>query len=44
MALIVCGMWLVRGPKNKKGKQPAEEEAEDFHAYTACLLYTSRCV
>ena len=35
VALIVCGMWLVRGPKNKKGKQPAEEEAEDFHAYTA---------
>ena len=31
-------MWLVRGPKNKKGKQPPEEEteeAEDFHAYTA---------
>lgn len=27
VALIVCGMWLVRGPKNKKGKQPAEEEA-----------------
>ena len=26
VALIVCGMWLVRGPKNKKGKQPAEEE------------------
>ncbi len=22
VALIVCGMWLVRGPKNKKGKQP----------------------
>ena len=35
VALIVCGMWLVRGPKNKKGKQPAEEEPEDFHAYTA---------
>ena len=38
VALIVCGMWLVRGPKNKKGKQPPEEEteeAEDFHAYTA---------
>ena len=38
VALIVCGMWLVRGPKNKKGKQPLEEEteeAEDFHAYTA---------
>lgn len=35
VALIVCGMWLVRGPKNKKGKQPSEEEAEDFHAYTA---------
>ena len=38
MALIVCGMWLVRGPKNKKGKQPPEEETEepeDFHAYTA---------
>ena len=31
-------MWLVRGPKNKTGKQPPEEEteeAEDFHAYTA---------
>ncbi len=35
VALIACGMWLVRGPKNKKGKQPAEEEPEDFHAYTA---------
>lgn len=35
VALIVCGMWLVRGPKNKKGKQPAEEKPEDFHAYTA---------
>ena len=38
VALIVCGMWLVRGPKNKKGKQPPEEETEepeDFHAYTA---------
>ena len=35
VALIVCGMWLVRGPKNKKTKQPAEEEPEDFHAYTA---------
>ena len=38
VALIVCGMWLVRGPKNKKGKQLPEEEteeAEDFHAYTA---------
>ena len=35
VALIVCGMWLVRGPKNKKGKQPAEEDTEDFHAYTA---------
>lgn len=38
VVLIVCGMWLVRGPKNKKGKQPPEEEteeAEDFHAYTA---------
>ena len=35
VALIVFGMWLVRGPKNKKGKQPAEEEPEDFHAYTA---------
>ena len=39
--IVVCGarsvggMWLVRGPKNKKGKQPAEEEPEDFHAYTA---------
>lgn len=22
-------------PENKKGKQPAEEEPEDFHAYTA---------
>ena len=38
VALIVCGMWLGRGPKNKKGKQAPEEEteeAEDFHAYTA---------
>ncbi len=22
VALIVCGMWLVRGPKNKKGSSP----------------------
>ena len=30
VALIVCGMWLVRGPKNKKGKQPPDaEDAED---------------
>ena len=28
VALIVCGMWLVRGRKTKKGKQPAEEEPE----------------
>ena len=37
VALIVCGVWLVRGPKGKKvHRQKAEEpEDEDFHAYAA---------
>ena len=33
VALVICGVWLVRGPKNKKHrKQP---EPEDFTEYTA---------
>ena len=39
VALIVCGMWLVRGPrsgkKTRKTKAAPDEEAEDFQAYTA---------
>ena len=32
VALIVCGLWLVRGPKGKKAEEP---EDEDFREYTA---------
>lgn len=32
VALIVCGVWLVRGPKGKKVEEP---EDEDFREYTA---------
>ena len=31
--LIVCGVWLVRGPRVKSA-EPTDSEAEDFHAYT----------
>ena len=33
VALIVCGVWLVRGPKGKK--QKPDTDAEDFTAYAA---------
>ena len=36
VALIVCGMWLVRGPKNKKGKQPAEEDTRGLPRLHGC--------
>ena len=36
VALIVCGLWLVRGPKGKKNrKKPEPPQDEDFTAYTA---------
>lgn len=37
VALIVCGLWLVRGPKGKKvhRREPEETEDEDFREYTA---------
>lgn len=37
VALIVCGLWLVRGPKGKKvhRKKAEEPEDEDFREYTA---------
>lgn len=37
VALIVCGVWLVRGPKGKKvhRKKAEEPEDEDFCEYTA---------
>lgn len=37
VALIVCGVWLVRGPKGKKvhRREPEETEDEDFREYTA---------
>lgn len=37
VALIVCGLWLVRGPKGKKvhSKKAEEPEDEDFREYTA---------
>ena len=37
VALIVCGVWLVRGPKGKKVhcKKAEESEDEDFCEYTA---------
>lgn len=37
VALIICGLWLVRGPKGKKvhRREPEETEDEDFREYTA---------
>lgn len=36
VALIVCGLWLVRGPKGKKNrKKPEPPQDEDFTEYTA---------
>lgn len=37
VALVVCGVWLVRGPKGKKvhRKKAEEPEDEDFCEYTA---------
>ena len=36
VALIVCGVWLVRGPRGgKKAKAGPEADTEDFHEYTA---------
>ena len=36
VALIVCGLWLVRGPKGKKNrKKPELPQDEDFTEYTA---------
>ena len=40
VALIICGAWLVRGPKGRKQKPQNDAEEEDFTEYT-CLLYTS---
>ena len=33
VALIICGAWLVRGPKGRK--QKPQNDAEDFTEYTA---------
>ena len=35
VALIVCGVWLVRGPKGRKQKPQNDAEDEDFTEYTA---------
>lgn len=37
VALVICGVWLVRGPKGKKvhRKKAEESEDEDFCEYTA---------
>ena len=35
VALIVCGLWLVRGPKGRKQKPQNDAEDEDFTEYTA---------
>ena len=35
VALIVCGLWLVRGPKGRKQKPQNDAEEEDFTEYTA---------
>lgn len=36
VAFIVCGLWLVRGPKGKKNrKKPEPPQDEDFAEYTA---------
>ena len=34
VALVICGVWLVRGPKGKKQKHDAPED-EDFREYAA---------
>ena len=34
VALIVCGVWLVRGPKGKKVHRDTPDD-EEFHEYTA---------
>lgn len=33
VALIVCGIWLVRGPKGRKQKKQSDPEEEDFQEY-----------
>ena len=38
VALIVCGMWLVRGPKNKKGKQPPKRRPRNPRTSTPTRL------
>ena len=35
VALIICGLWLVRGPKGRKQKPQNDAEDEDFTEYTA---------
>ena len=36
VALVICGIWLVRGPKGKKNhKKPEPPQDEDFTEYTA---------
>ena len=37
VALIICGVWLVRGPKtqNEKKSKKQDEEPEDFQEYVA---------
>lgn len=35
VALVICGVWLVKGPKGKKQKKDAAPEDEDFQAYVA---------
>ena len=35
VALIICGVWLVRGPKGKKQNQDTQPEDEDFQEYVA---------
>ena len=36
VALIICGVWLVRGPRSgRKAKKWAQEDAEEFREYTA---------
>lgn len=35
VALIICGAWLVRGPKGRKQKPQDDAEDEDFTEYTA---------
>lgn len=35
VALIICGAWLVRGPKDRKQKPQNDAEDEDFTEYSA---------